>query len=166
VLTRARIGRTIALLTNQRKTGASMAFISQDEKKVIAANLKKVIPDSWKYSLAVRDNRTIVLTITSASVDLLSIINSNRENPVAGSIDLNTYYLDAHFKGNKEMVELFEKIHTTMRGANWFDDSDSQTDYFHCKHYTDIKIGRWDKPFVYVAPARAQAFPYAAWKAE
>jgi hypothetical protein len=36
-----------------------------------------------------------------------------------------------------------------MRGNDWFDESDSMTDYFHTAFYTDINVGRWNKPYVH-----------------
>jgi hypothetical protein len=40
-----------------------MAFITQEEKKAIAAQLKKVIPSTWKYSLSVQNHSALMLTI-------------------------------------------------------------------------------------------------------
>jgi hypothetical protein len=34
-----------------------------------------------------------------------------------------------------------------MKGPDFFDHSDLMTDYFHRSHYTDIRIGTWDKPY-------------------
>ena len=48
-----------------------MAYMSPERKAVIAAELKRVIPKGWKYSLAVHNHSTIVLNIVAAPVDLL-----------------------------------------------------------------------------------------------
>jgi len=34
-----------------------------------------------------------------------------------------------------------------MKGPGWFDKSDSMTDYFHVKHYCDINVGKYNKPY-------------------
>ena len=34
-----------------------------------------------------------------------------------------------------------------MYGDDYFDESDSQTDYFHCSHYIDVNIGRWNEAY-------------------
>jgi hypothetical protein len=34
-----------------------------------------------------------------------------------------------------------------MKGPNYFCDDDAMTDYFHRSHYTDINVGRWNKPY-------------------
>lgn len=125
-----------------------MAYITQEQKKAIAAELKKVIPQGWKYSVAVRDHSTIALSITSAPVDLLAIVKANREHPTSGGhIQLNHFYLGDEFKGNAEMIELFGKIYNTLKGPDFFDKSDSQSDYFNVSHYIRINIGRFDKDF-------------------
>lgn len=125
-----------------------MAYMSQETKAKIAVELKKVIPQTWKYSLAVRDHSTIVLTIASAPLDLLEIVRNNREH---GKNDkyaqLNHFYLSNEFEGNEEMCALFAKILSTLKGPDFFDHSDSQTDYFNLSHYIGINIGKWDKAF-------------------
>jgi hypothetical protein len=125
-----------------------MAYMSQETKKAIAAELKKVMPKGWKYSVAVRDHSTIALTIASAPVDLIALVSANRQNPVRdGYVQLNHYYLADEFKGDAEMIALFEKIYATLKGPDFFDNSDSQRDHFDVSHYIRINIGKWDKPF-------------------
>jgi hypothetical protein len=110
---------------------------------------KKVIPQSWKYSLAVRDNSCLSLTIASAPLDLMAIVRANRTHGKnEGYAQLNHYYLSTEFKGNNEMCELFAKIYSTMKGAEWFDDSDSQADISNMKHHIRINLGKWDKDFI------------------
>ena len=35
------------------------------------------------------------------------------------------------------------------RAGEWYDESDSQIDYFNTSFYISINIGRWDKPYKY-----------------
>lgn len=128
-----------------------MAYMSQETKKAIAAELKKVMPKGWKYSLAVRDHSTIALTIASAPVDLLAIVNANRQNARDDYAQLNHFHLSEEFKGNAEMIELFGKIYATLKGPDFYDNSDSQRDYFDVSHYIRINLGKWDKPFTVTA---------------
>ena len=57
-----------------------MAYMSQENKKSIAVNLKTVIPASWKWSLSVRHHSTLVLTIASAPIDLIAEAWKNVED--------------------------------------------------------------------------------------
>ena len=34
------------------------------------------------------------------------------------------------------------------KGPKYFNNDDAMTDYFSRSHYTDINIGKWNKPFV------------------
>jgi hypothetical protein len=122
-----------------------MAFMSQEHKTRIAAELKKVMPKGWKYTLAVRHHSSIVLTIASAPIDLVASQKFAAEHAKAQMyVQLNDRHLEHHFEG--ELLETFEKINEAMNLDN-FDKSDPQTDYFNVGHYVDITIGRWNKPF-------------------
>lgn len=132
-----------------------MAYMSQDHKKEIHALLKPIIPKSWKWSLSVNGKSSLVLTIRSAPIDLVrhclenwNEYNRNREDRQIKSTDkwdVNYLNLSSEFSG--ELLELFKKIVEAMNLRN-FNNSDSQTDYFHVGHYIDINIGTWDKPFI------------------
>lgn len=137
-----------------------MAHMSQETKAKIAAELKKVMPKGWKYTLGVNHHSTIVLNIMKAPVDLIKIINeSNAEHAqmrgeapyeVKDSVQMNTHYLSKPFKNYPELEKLFKQIQDTLYGADYFDHSDSMVDYFHCAYYVDVNIGKWNKPFEYV----------------
>ena len=52
--------------------------------------------------------------------------------------------------------DLFEEIYKVIKtapgtvkgGREWFDDSDSMTDYFHTAFFMSVNIGSYDKPYV------------------
>src|ERR1700693_923942 len=103
-----------------------MAYITQNAKKVIAANLKKIVPASWKYSLSIHNHSEIVCTISSAPIDLIAACK-NKHNSDATYLTLNHYYLDNAFEG--EVLDILNKIKTELN-LNNYDNSDSQSDYF------------------------------------
>lgn len=140
-----------------------MAYMNQELKAKIAANLKKVVPVGWKYSLAVNNHSTIVFTLRQAPVDILGNIRAaanakNFGNDKVVEVGLywqvNGYYIDSQFSG--EVLEVFEKINTALNDGNW-DKSDIQTDYFNVGWYVGINVGRWDEPFLDTVPAPARA---------
>jgi len=125
-----------------------MAYMNQEKKATIKSALQKVMPKDWKWSLSVDNHSTIVITIKSAPVDLIDevlyVSKSNQtEKPV--SHDVNIYWLDKQFDFH---LELFKNILRAAKSAEWFDKSDVQSDYFHTAYYIDIRIGRWNKPFI------------------
>lgn len=137
-----------------------MAYISQDKKATVAAALKTIMPAGWKWSLAVRNHMSLVLTIQAAPVDLIAEVNrvgaqrspSRRENPASTYTNINTHYPESAFDG--ALLELFTKVLAAMNDGN-HDRSDLQTDYFDVGWYVDICIGRWDRPFICTAAAVA-----------
>ena len=128
-----------------------MAFMNQDKKAVIAAQLKAVMPAGWKYSLRVSDHSTLRLLIASAPVDLLNARPDDAEiragyriNTSGNYRGINLCHLDAEFSG--DLLDTFEAICAAMNLGN-HDNSDAQRDYFDVGHYINISIGAWDKPF-------------------
>lgn len=124
-----------------------MAFMTQEKKKAIAENLKKVMPKGWKYSLAVRNHSTLVLNIKSAPVDILKAVKpSEYRNPS----DLNHLQIAWNNFDNTfvdpELVNIFSAINEVMNADN-YDRSDVMTDYFDVGYYTRINVGRFDRPF-------------------
>lgn len=133
-----------------------MAYVDKSKKARIQAALKPLMPKSWKWSLAVQNHSTIVLTIAQAPVDLLAEtarVHNSKHHLVAqhgvadrrDHADINHYHLDGAFDG--ELLETFKKIVAALNTDN-FDKSDIMTDYFHVGHYVAVKLGRWNKPFV------------------
>ena len=127
-----------------------MAYMNQEMKAKIAVEIKKVMPKGWKYSLGVDNHSTIVLNIASAPVDLLKLAKAAGYSSTCG-VQVNPHYMDKHF-ANTEVAELFAKIKKVMYGCGYYDNSDIQTDYFDTAYYVNVNIGKWNKPFVYVAP--------------
>lgn len=132
-----------------------MAYMNQTKKAAIAEELKKVVPQGWKYSLAVRHHSSIVMTIKSAPIDLLRCFAESDyyKHDTAKSLDVNVY----HYKDwitDDEVREIFTQIVRALNLGNW-DRSDLMTDYHDVGHYVDLLIGRWDKPFVCTAELEA-----------
>lgn len=135
--------------------------MSQSQKAKIAAALKGIMPKGWKYSLAVRNHSSIVLTIQAAPVDLVGewfeVVNARRTRdglpPVPrhdGYVNVNVHHIESQFTG--ERLEQMRAILAALNDGN-HDHSDIQTDYFDVGWYVDIHIGRYDRPFV-VVPAK------------
>jgi hypothetical protein len=128
-----------------------MAYMDQEKKAKIAAELKKIMPQGWKYTLGVKNHSTIVLNLMAAPVDLVKIAKSVGYRSTCG-VQVNTHYMDRDFK-DTEVGELFAKINAILYGCDYYDNSEPQTDYFDTAYYVSMNIGKWNKPFVYNAPA-------------
>lgn len=129
-----------------------MAYMNQELKAKLAANLKKVVPKDWKYSLRVTNHSGITMQIKEAPVDLLGYLHVNSEY-VRDYACLNTHGYKSHFKGAPEaVVDQIGKIITALNDGN-HDNSDIQTDYFDVGWYVSVEFGAWDSPFVNTDPA-------------
>lgn len=131
-----------------------MAYMNQEHKARIRTNLKKVIPNTWKWSLGVRHHSTIVLNIRSAPLDVLEHIrrvDADKRGPdplqksqIGDHYQVNEYYLDRQFDGT--LLDVMRRIKAVLNLDN-HDRSDIQRDHFDVGHYIDINFGKWDKPF-------------------
>jgi hypothetical protein len=64
-------------------------------------------------------------------------------------IEVNEYWMDEHYSG--VVLQFMAEMIAAMKGADFFDHSDSSTDYFYRSHYVDLNIGTWIKPYVFTA---------------
>jgi hypothetical protein len=134
-----------------------MAYVNQDEKKTLSVNIKKVLKKyGMKGSISIRHHSTLVVKIKSGKLDVIGnwfnkvteYGNTNRYGDVITKpeyLDVNEYWIDEGYTG--EVKDFLNELVDAMKGPNWFNNSDIQSDYFHLKHYTDIKIGTWNKPY-------------------
>ena len=132
-----------------------MAYMNQEKKAKIAAAIKPLLAKyKLKGTLSVRNNMSIVLTIKSGSIDFIGNFNAynannNRFNPATNSIDVNPYWYKDHFDGIAK--EALSEIVPAMYSADYYDNSDIQSDYFDTAYYIDVNVGKWDKPYEFNA---------------
>jgi len=103
--------------------------------------------------LSIDHHSTIVLTIASGKIDFIGNYNKvvggkHHENftPVTDDMSINPYWFHEHFDGAAK--EFLTKAIKELKGEGWFDNSDIMTDYFHVKHYVNVKVGKWNRPYV------------------
>lgn len=136
-----------------------MAYMNQDQKALIAPALKAILKKyNVKGTLAVRNHSTLVLNIKSGSIDFIDNYNTTVSKTsrylaepqnfrkAEDSIDVNPYWYHEHFEGNA--LNFLKEVMHVMKGSEWYDNSDIQSDYFDTAYYIDINIGRWNKPYV------------------
>ena len=139
-----------------------MAYVSQELKSKLSPTIKTICKKyGVKASIAVRNHRTLVLNVKSGKIDFIENYIKTDANKVAAnkmspetiaqirkdqSLDVNTYWAHEHYSGKAKQF-LTEMI-SAMKGPDFFDETDAQTDYFHVSHYIDINIGKWNKPYI------------------
>ena len=134
-----------------------MAYMNQERKAKIKANLDKALKGTGvKFSLKC-SNSCITCTIKSAPVDFIA--NSNETcakdfyqvsrgfTPNTSQYEqVNTYHFKDHYSG--KALELMSKIVKAMYSGDYYDNTNAQTDYFDTAYYAYVNVGRWDKPFL------------------
>lgn len=134
-----------------------MAYVSKETKQNIMAAVKPILNKyGVKATFAVRHHSTIVLNIGSGILDFISNYNEIAQKraemrgdefyPKDKYIDVNVYWIDEYYCGAVKNF-LNEVLAAIKTAGEWFDESDSMTDYFHTAFYIDINVGRWDKPY-------------------
>src|SRR6056300_946249 len=117
-----------------------MAYVSQEDKKALAPQIKKVLNKyGMKGSISIRHHSTLVVTLQSGEIDFGEYTHGD------GYIQVNVYHIERHYKGKAQ--KFLTELLAAMKGPGWFDKSDSMTDYFHVKHYCDINVGKYNKPY-------------------
>ncbi len=123
-----------------------MAYMNQEMKAKIAKNLKPVLKKfGVKGTLSVSNHSTIVLTLKSGKIDFIADYGDSEDARKFG-IDVNPYWFHEHFTGTSKafLTEAFR----ALKSADWYDESDIQTDYFNTAYYFRINVGKWNKPYI------------------
>jgi hypothetical protein len=116
-----------------------MAYVSQDDKAKLAPAIKKVLNKyGMKGSISIRHHSTLVVTLQSGAIQF-------EHSHGDGYTQVNVYHIESHYEGHAKAFLL--ELLAAMKGPNYFNNDDVMTDYFHRSHYTDINIGKWDKPY-------------------
>lgn len=139
-----------------------MAYMNQERKAERAPVIKSILKKyGIKGSLAVRNHSTLVLNIKSGKIDFIENYIKTDSDVMHGrkmsqeqidyvrktkSLDVNPYWFHEHFSGKAK--SFLTEVFAALKGEDFFDETDAQTDYFHCSHYVDVNIGKWNKPYI------------------
>lgn len=139
-----------------------MAYVSKDLKAKLSVHVKEICK---KYgvnaTLAVRNHSTLVLNVKSSKIDFLKNYSECVKKQAAlrpgkyhesfishvhkeEYIQVNEYHIESTFSGVAK--NFLNEVKSALNAGN-HDNSDMQTDYFDVGWYTEINIGKWDKPY-------------------
>jgi len=123
-----------------------MAYVSQEMKKELAPAIKAVLKKyRMKGSIAVNNHSTLEVNLSEGYVDCIS--KGERILGLGGvSKNVNVYHIDEWYEGVAK--NFLNELLDAMKGPKYFNNDDAMTDYFSRSHYTDINVGKWNKPFV------------------
>ena len=120
-----------------------MAYVSQEDKKALAPAIKAVLKKyNMKASISVNNHSSLCVNIKEGVIDF-----SDDFTHGDGYIQVNEYWIDDNYAGVKG--DFFNELLAAMKGPKYFNDDDAMTDYFSRSHYTNINVGKWNKPYNY-----------------
>jgi len=134
-----------------------MAYINQNEKKELAVGIKSVLKKyGVKGTIGVRHHSTLVVNLKSGKLDIIqNWFDTTTKNGTTNDygdvitkpeyMQVNEYWIDRNYSNT--VKDFLNELVDAMKGPNYFNHDDSQSDYFHRSHYTDINVGNWNKPY-------------------
>lgn len=121
-----------------------MAYVSKEDKAKLAPAIKAVLKKyGMKGSISIRHYSSLVVKIPKGRIDFSEGMLHGREY-----IDVNQYHIDKQYSG--EARDFLNELLAAMEGPDFYNRDDAMTDYFDRSHYTDIKIGEYDKPYAFL----------------
>ena len=115
-----------------------MAYFPASKKQELAPGVKAVLKKyNVKGSLSVRNLSEFVCTLVSGPFDF------ERKD----GFSVNHYWIETH---HPYAVDFLTELKAAMSVGN-YNNSDVQTDYFDVGFYIDIRVGRYEKPYVCTA---------------
>ena len=119
-----------------------MAYVSKQDKAELAPAIKAVLNKyNMKGTISVRNHSTLVVTLQSGAIDFKDYSHG------AGYIQVNVYWIDDHYHTNTIARDFLNELLAAMKGTNYYNNDDAMVDYFDRSHYTDINVGKWNKPY-------------------
>ena len=135
-----------------------MAFINQETKEKLASGIKAVLKKHGvKGTIGIRHHTKLVVNVRSGSIDFCTPFNARRRDYVETRLgreynDRDYFEANAYAPsdlGVKEVDDFMNELTAAMRGTEWYDNSDCQSDYFDIAYYMSINIGDYTRPYVY-----------------
>ena len=126
-----------------------MAYISKEEKNAKAVLLRDLGKNHGVKLTVARDHySTIVLNIASGKIDFFKDFQLKEDYENLTYLYVNEYYIKDHFIGSSKKFLL--AAYAILNDGN-HNNSDIMTDYYDVGFYIDIRIGRYNKPYLLTA---------------
>ncbi len=119
--------------------------------KDLRTELKTKYPQ-YKFSVTVENYNALYVCLMAGPVSPFADGYQGE-----GYQQLNHYYLEHYaqsypyenangFRLTDDALAMLKDVTEIANRENW-DESDSQSDYFHCNYYFNLHIGKFDKPY-------------------
>lgn len=136
-----------------------MAYMDSELKGKIVAAVKPILAKHGLKAGFTTSRSTITMTFLAGTIDFrtemmdaLKVSPRYNEHPwhIGEDFSINMYNYKDTF--TNKTAKILEEIFTTMKNAGeWFDKSDTMTDYFHTAFYMYVNVGKYGKPYTVTA---------------
>ena len=121
-----------------------MAFMNQEKKKRLAPRIKEILKKhNMKGTISVDNYSTLNVNLQSGTIDFT--FTNNRGEVVKNHV--NEYWYHESFADNPKALNFLSELIPAMNDGN-HDNSDIMTDYFDVGWYINVRVGKWDKPYI------------------
>ena len=129
-----------------------MAYIGADSVKAIRVALKAEFPEI-KFSVTNDNHSSVVVSIMESPYNLINEHTADEADIKFGYSSINHYYPEryAHEALYQRIWDIV-KIAPFNAGTEdepWYDRSDIQSDYFDVSYYLTLRVGKWNKAYVW-----------------
>ena len=129
-----------------------MAYIGADSVKAIRVALNAEFPEI-KFSVTNDNHSSVVVSIMESPYNLINEHTADEADIKSGYSSINHYYPDryAHEALYQRIWDIV-KIAPFNAGTEdepWYDRSDIQSDYFDVSYYLTLRVGKWNKAYVW-----------------
>jgi len=135
-----------------------MAYMNQEMKQVIAANLKPVLSKyKIKGTLSIRDYSSIILTLQSGAVNFRRDYIKDKKNEdsifyhkAPSFDDLGEMWHSRHEDFTGASREFLKQAREALESAGWYDKTHSEIDVFDTAYYVIIRLKPYGKDYKYI----------------
>ena len=118
--------------------------------QAIRKELKQTFPN-LKFGVRKDHSSSVNVTIKQGDVDFSDLFRPEDD----GYAQINQYWLDRTGDHKSMFQKVFDIIKTApirgdgyRKGTGWYDNSDSQIDYFDTAYYINVNVGSWNQPYI------------------
>ena len=129
-----------------------MAYIGADSVKAIRVALNAEFPEI-KFSVTLDNHSSVNISIMESPYNLINEHTADEADIKFGYSSINHYYPEryAHEALYQRIWDIV-KIAPFNAGTEdepWYDRSDIQSDYFDVSYYLTLRVGKWNKAYVW-----------------
>ena len=116
-----------------------MAYVSQTDKKELSVGIKKVLKKyGMKGNIGVKNHMSLYVDVMEGHIEFKHTHGDNYTQ-------VNTYRIHDLYEVIQK--KFLNELIAQRKGTKYYNTDNAMFDHFDRSHYTDINIGKWNKPY-------------------